>query len=72
MAQYRFVMKFNSLGCEPLLGDREGRTPAHVACIRDQFQVLKIFFDAGVDLQVADSRERLPMHIAAGHGSKYL
>lgn len=57
-------------GCDPLLGDKEGKTVAHAACIRDEFQVLKLLFNTGVDLEVADERGRFPMHIAASHGSK--
>ena len=59
-------------GCEPLLGDKEGKTIAHVACIRDQFQALKLLFDSAIDLQIADKRGRFPMHIAAANGSKIL
>ena len=59
------------LGCDPLLGDKDGRTVVHEACVRDQSEVLKLLFHVGIDMQVSDGKGRFQMHIAAACGSKY-
>ena len=38
--------------------------------MKDKFEVLKLLFHAGVDMEVVDGKGKYPMHVAAANGSE--
>ncbi|CAM9469870.1 unnamed protein product, partial [Ectocarpus sp. 4 AP-2014] len=50
-------------------GDVGGQTPTHIACYRDNIEVVKKLVEAGADPAKADKSGNTPMHAAAGEGA---
>ena len=61
-----------SLGANPDIQDRKGRTPAHCACSKGQFEAMKILEANNADLWMANVRGDLPIHDAVHSGRKDL
>ncbi|KAG0672640.1 Ankyrin repeat domain-containing protein 55 [Maudiozyma exigua] len=46
-----------------------GRTPLHVACLKDYYQCLSLLISAGADLTLADSHGDTALHLCMEYGS---
>ena len=56
-------------GADPSIPDRKGRTPAHLATLLDDDQVLKQLLAAGSPIASEDGDGETPLTLAATHGS---
>ena len=61
-----------SLGANPNIQDRKGRSPAHCAASKGQFEALKILHSNNGDLWLSNVRGDLPIHDAVHSGRKDL
>ena len=67
-----FCFQILSLGANPNIQDRKGRSPAHCAASKGQFEALKILHSNNGDLWLSNVRGDLPIHDAVHSGRKDL
>lgn len=60
------------LDADPNRQDRKGRTPAHCACAKGQFETVKILGKRNANLWLRNARGDLPVHEAASSGRRDL
>ena len=60
------------LGANPNIQDRKGRTPAHCAASKGQFEAMKILESNNADFWMSNVRGDLPLHDAVHSGRKDL
>ena len=45
-----------------------GRTPLFWACVRQDPELVRILLEHGASINIADSRQQTPLHVAAAYG----
>lgn len=58
-------------GFDPFAQDANGATAIHVVAEHNRYKALELFQERGIDLCVADSEGRLPLHYAANGNSPH-